>query len=118
MARSIDARKWREWRQRMQRFEERQQSVAAFCYDEGVSEASFYHWRRRLLAEPSVPERGSDADATTDFKPVRLLAATSIAVRLPGGTRLRVPSSDPQAVRLVIETVARLDAEHAGGGPC
>ena len=118
MARSSDARKWREWRGRMQRFEEGQQSVAAFCRDEGVSEASYYQWRKRL-AEPSAQGPGGDgADAAAGFKPVRVLTATSIAVRLPGGTRLRVPSSDPQAVRLVIETLACLDAQRAGDGPC
>ena len=117
MARSRDARKWQEWRQRMQRFEERQESVAAFCRDEGVSEASFYHWRRRL-AEPLVQELGDRVDATSGFRPVHVLTATHISVRLPGGTRLRVPSSDPEAVRLVIETLACLDAQRAGGGPC
>ena len=117
MARSRDARKWQEWRRRMQRFEERQQSVAAFCRDEGVSEASFYQWRKRL-AEPSVQELHGEADATTGFRPVRVLTATHISVRLPGGARLRVPSSDPQAVRLVIETLVSLDAQCAGGGPC
>lgn len=117
MARLMDARKWQEWRGRMQRFEERRGSVAAFCRGEGVSEASFYQWRRRL-AEASVQERGGGADATAGFRPVHVLRATSIAARLPGGTRLRVPCTDPQAVRLVIETLARLDAQRAGGGPC
>jgi len=117
MARSRDARKWREWRGRMQRFEETQQSVAAFCRDEGVLEASFYQWQRRL-AEPSVQGLGGELDATADFRPVRVLTATRVSVRLPGGTRLWVPSSDPETVRLVIETLACLDAQHAGGGPC
>jgi transposase-like protein len=117
MARSRDARRWQEWRRRMQRFEEGQQSVAAFCRDEGVSDASFYQWRRRL-AEPSVQELDREADATTGFRPVRVLTATHISVRLPGGTRLRVPSSDPQAVRLVIETLAHLDTQRVGGGSC
>ena len=117
MARSVDARKWQEWRRRLRRFEERQQSVAAFCRAEGVSEAAFYQWRRRL-AETPVQEPDDGADAAIGFKPVRVLAATSIVVRLPGGTRLRVPSADPQALRLVIETVAGLDAQRVGGGPC
>ena len=117
MARSRDARKWQQWRRRMRGFEKGQQTVAAFCREEGVSEASFYHWRRRL-ADPSAQERGGEADSTAGFRPVRVLRAAQISVRLPGGTRLQVPSSDPEAVRLVIETLARLDAQRAGDGPC
>jgi len=117
MARSRDARKWREWRRRMRGYEKGRQSVAAFCRDEGVSEASFYQWRRRL-AEPPVQELDSEADVRAGFRPVHVLRAARISVCLPGGTRLRVPSSDPQAVRLVIETLARLDVQRAGGSPC
>jgi hypothetical protein len=99
------------------RFEKREQSVAAFCREEGVSEASFYQWRKRLADTPA--QGPSDpTDAAAGFKPVSVLAAASIAVRLPGGTRLRVPSSDPYALRLVLETLASFDAQRSGGGSC
>jgi len=39
-------------------------------------------------------------------------------VQLPGGTQLQVPTSDRRALRLVIDTLARADAQCAGGGPC
>ncbi len=50
--------------------------------------------------------------------PVRLVGSAGVVVQLPGGTQLHVPTSDPQALRLVIDTLARADAERAGGGPC
>ena len=37
-----------QWTERLHRFEESQQTVAEFCKAEGVSEASFYQWKRRL----------------------------------------------------------------------
>jgi hypothetical protein len=47
-----------------------------------------------------------------------LVSSAGVVVQLPGGTRLEVPISDPQALRLVIDALARADAERAGGGPC
>jgi hypothetical protein len=47
-----------------------------------------------------------------------LVAATSVAVHLPGGTEFCVPTSDPQALRLVIDALAGADAERAGGASC
>ncbi len=117
MARPVDRRKWHEWRRRMRRFEKTQRSIAAFCRGEGVSEASFYQWRRRL-ARPTEARKGKADKATGGFTPVRLAAVTGVTVRLPGGTQLQVPTSDPQVLRLVIATLARVDARRAGGGPC
>jgi transposase-like protein len=38
------------WSRRMQRFERSDLTVAAFCQSEGVSQASYYYWRRKLRA--------------------------------------------------------------------
>ncbi len=112
MAGFLDSPRVREWKRRMARFGEARQSVAEFCRKEGISAPSFYQWRKRLC------QRASPADRTAEFTPVRLVAATSVAVHLPGGTQLHVPTSDPQALRLVVATLARIDARRAGGGPC
>jgi hypothetical protein len=101
-----------EWQRRMTRFGEARQSVAEFCRQEGVSSVSFYQWRKRLAAAVGP------AEEPTGFKPVRLVAAAGIAVDLPGGTHLHVPTSDPQVLRLVIELLARLDAQQGGDSRC
>ena len=48
MAREPSPVKPQQWTERLQRFEESQQTVAEFCKAEGVSEGSFYQWKRRL----------------------------------------------------------------------
>ncbi len=112
MAGSLDSRRVREWQRRMSRFQAAQQSVAEFCRKEGVSAPSFYQWRKRLA------QRARPAEEEARFRPVRLVASAGIAVHLPGGTQLHVPTSDRQALRLVLNTLARADARRAGGGPC
>ncbi len=112
MAGSLDSSKVREWRRRMARFQEAQQSVAEFCRKEGVSAPSFYQWRKRLTQRPTGTEEAAG------FRPVRLVGSADVAVQLPGGTQLQVPTSDRRALRLVIDTLARADAQRVGGGPC
>ncbi len=102
----------------MARFHGGRQTVAEFCRQEGVSAPSFYQWRKRLSEGPRPAEEAAG------FRPVRLvgtngtLVAAGVAAQLPGGTQLHIPTSDRRALRLVIDTLARVDAQRAGGGPC
>lgn len=118
MAGSLDSRKVREWQRRMTRFEEARQSVAEFCRTEGVSVPSFYQWRKRLARRPRAAAGTNAALVAAEFQPVRLVGLAGVAVQLPGGTQLQIPTSDRRALRLVIDTLARADAQRAGGGPC
>lgn len=117
MARSFSAQKRDEWQRRLARFQQSRQSIAAFCRQEGVSPPSFYLWRKRLASSPRrIP---SAPPSPTGFKPVRLLPSAELCVKLPGGTQLVVPTTDPASLRLVIETLAHVDAQQAGGArPC
>ncbi len=108
MAGSSGSQKLREWQRRMTWFEEARQPVTAFCHKEGVSVASWYRWRKRLLRWPGP----ADEVASAGFRPVRVVGSASIVVQL------QVPTSDPQALRLVIDTLARVDAKRAGGVSC
>ncbi|TWT92267.1 IS66 family insertion sequence element accessory protein TnpA [Neorhodopirellula pilleata] len=38
----------RQWRERIERFDDAGTTIAEFCHAEGYSVASFYQWRRRL----------------------------------------------------------------------
>jgi transposase-like protein len=96
----------------MRRFRKSRQSVSEFCRQEGVSAPSFYSWRKRLNSADS-----QEPPPPAGFRPVRLLSAAGVSVQLPGGTQLVVPLADAESLRLVIETVARADAERESR-PC
>jgi hypothetical protein len=116
MARSSSVSRQQFWQQRLARFQASRQTVVEFCRKEGVSQPSFYLWRKRL-SPPSVGRPGTKLPA--GFRAVHLLPSANVSVQLPGGTQLVVPMADRESLRLVIETVTRIDAAVAGGDrPC
>jgi hypothetical protein len=61
--------------------------VKVFCRDRGVSEPSFYSWRKRLAT--SQPVRFALVDGTSDrndHAPVELVLASGDRVRIAPGT--------------------------------
>jgi hypothetical protein len=116
MARSLSPAKTDEWQQRLARFRQSELTVAAFCRQEGVSAPSFYLWRKRLAS--SQPAKQKRSKPSAGFRPVRLLPSVSVdvSVQLPGGTQLVVPTTDRESLRLVIETLARVDADRMSEG--
>lgn len=83
------------WTERLQRFEQAQMTVAQFCASEGVSQPSFYNWKRRLRSS-----REPTARAVAKFVPVSLQPApdqrapaashANATIELPGGIRIHV----------------------------
>jgi hypothetical protein len=115
MARSVSVRKTLEWRRRLRRFRKSRQSIAAFCRQEGVSPPSFYLWRKRLA---EVPAERQIAAPPAGFRPVRIVPAAGVSVQLPGGSQLLVPGGDAECLRVVVETIARVDAQQRGAASC
>ena len=82
-----DEGKERLWRRLIEEWRDGTESVRAFCERRGVSEQSFYGWRRELWKR--------DAETPT-FVPVRVIAdeataeAGGLEVVLAGGRRVRV----------------------------
>lgn len=115
MARGADQGAAARWRERFERFQSSQMSVARFRQFEGVSQPSFYQWRRRLANDRADSASGASGDAATSrsFAPVRLIVGASVAAWLPGGTSLEIPLGDAEAARFVLETIVRADAERA-----
>jgi transposase len=87
----------RRWVERLERFAAGNHTVAAFCTAEGVSQANFYLWRRRL-AQP-VP---SPLVCAPTVVPLRVAPspATPIELALPSGTVVRF-SADTRPELLV-----------------
>jgi hypothetical protein len=125
MARRADQGAIAKWRDRLERFRSSQMSVAQFCQFEGVSQPSFYQWRRRLAMEradgAAFGAVAGEARTRRSFAPVRLIVDANVVAWLPGGTRLEIPLDDA-AARIALETIVRLDAERAASerptGPC
>ena len=54
MARTKSAEVWALWRDRLRRFQSSDLTVAAFCDWEGVSQAAFYVWRKKLSVDSGL----------------------------------------------------------------
>jgi hypothetical protein len=106
MSRGASAQKRSQWRERFRRFARSKLSVIEFCRREGVSTPSFYQWRQKLADSSSNgPARRSPTLAS--FVPVQVATASDLQVNFPNGVRLTLPVSDPELVRISIDTIAQ-----------
>ncbi len=99
------------WQARLERFEAGRLCVREFCAREGVSQASFYNWRRRLA---------SSSQAKPAFQQIHVATTTTataaLAIELPGGARLQVAADQVELARAVVREVAMAAQASAGGG--
>ena len=88
------------WADRLDRFRRSGQTVAQFCAAEGVSEPSYYVWKRTLEAGGAA--LASSAVPGPTLVPIRLTPspATGIELVLPSGAVVRFPTDVP-AERIV-----------------
>jgi hypothetical protein len=101
MGKKIEA-KSEYWRQRIAEQERSGMSVQRFCEEQGLTEQSFYLWRKRLREQPpmrfSVVETGLARQQRATEPDLELVLAT--------GERLRIGASvDPTALRRVLEAL-------------
>jgi transposase-like protein len=144
MARAKSVEKQRYWRAVVRRQKGSGLSVAAFCRLEGVSEASFYAWKRRLRrdtgqvsgtrgsATPKAAARATGksrskmarepAPMAAGFVPVRISGKPRrpmFQVRWPGGFSVRIPTACDRAdVEVVLRAVDRLARQGREGEAC
>ena len=90
MVRGPDAKKVKEWTERLERFSNWDQTVVEFCRSEQVSQPSFYKWKQRLagILKTPRPRRRSPTKASSGFKEVRLSPledSPDVTIRLPSG---------------------------------
>ena len=109
MARTADWSRRQVWQQRLQRFEQCDLTVVAFCRAEGVSVASFQQWRR-ILGHRPVARRQARPMRRQEFLPVEIVGAATIEIHLPNGVRLRMPAGDVATLEAAVAAVARLPA--------
>lgn len=118
MARTKSAEVWKSWRDRMRRYQSTDLTVAAFCDWEGVSQAAFYVWRKKLQADCSVRPQACLLGQLAKYTPVpgfvQILpglssaqdATAKVVMTLVGGTRVEFPASDHELIAHVVVSVA------------
>ncbi len=94
------------WRERLRRFASSQISVSQFSLSEGVSQPSYYYWKKKLRELPSDAKSKSPV-TDLQFMPLRLATESAnpiipqsdeqagppvagTTIELPGGVRIRV----------------------------
>jgi len=112
MPRGPSPQKRTEWRERLQRYAGSELSVTEFCQREEVSPASFHRWRKKLGCSPKGQAPLSPPRAR--FVPVQVTASHCVEVNFPNGIRLTVPVSDPELVRMSIDTIAQVQTQRGG----
>jgi hypothetical protein len=90
------------WADLIRQHEQSGVAVKDFCHDRGVSEPSFYSWRKRLST--SEPVRFALVDAGASGTNPR--ASSSVELILVSGDRLRIPpGADAATLRTVLSVL-------------
>ena len=96
------------WRDRLARSRGSDVPVTQFCREEGVSVASFYHWRKRLGDQQKTKRSRRSGNRpvmprkSQPFVPVHVPASVIAEVEFPNGVRVRVPATNVEALRAAI----------------
>ena len=98
------------WQMAVETFKSSGLSVRQFCEKEGLSEASFYSWRKKLTADKKNENTKAESGQTEPFIHVSMPAAnsTSLELTLLSGNILRIGSgADKQTLIDVISILQR-----------
>lgn len=105
MPRGASVRKQVEWRERLECFQQSGVTASQFCHAGGVSQATFYAWRRRLNEQPEG-RKVRRARKAAQFLPVQVTQSADIEFSFPNGARMRLPAHDRELLRFSIQSVA------------
>ena len=90
------------WADLIRQHEQSGVPVKDFCRDQGVSEPSFYSWRKRLASREPVKFALVDAGASV----TNPRASSSVELILGSGDRLRIPAgADAATLRTVLSVL-------------
>lgn len=95
--------KVKEWLARLDRFEQAGQTITQFCQEEGVSQSTFFQWRKKLKSAGN--RTGSNA-----FQPVQLTPSIPLpqvaTIRLEDGIEIEL-GNDPCVAGAIVEVVVK-----------
>jgi len=113
MPRLPDPKRALQWRQRLNRFERSELTIAEFCRLEGFSTASFYLWRRKLR-DRELSHGPAFVPVPLDTNQLPCNDRQGLQIDLPGGAVINVPSGTTNsATRELIAAVVQATAAEA-----
>lgn len=100
----------RQWRERFERFDQSELTVAEFCELEGYSTGSFYQWRRKLDAEEPC-EPPSFIPVSLGSNDLEDRSDRRIEIELPGGATVRLaiqatPAEQRQLIAAIVQATS------------
>lgn len=119
MRRGSNPVKVQQWTERLERFDQSGQTVAEFCHHEGLSQPSFYQWKKKLASQASPAFSPAKSSRPSAFRAVEVtspaLAATT--VRLANGIEIEL-GGDLRVIQAVVKQLLEVPASamSAGGG--
>ncbi len=100
------------WQMVMETFKSSQLSIRQFCKQEGLSEPSFYSWRKKL-AKDNEPLKNEQKDTSSSaFIEVAMPRNESVALELvlSSGNTLRINScTDSQTLTMVLSALCKAE---------
>jgi Transposase len=92
------------WRDIIKDCMESGQSIRSYCQRRGISEGSFYYWRKKL---PHQTEPKLNQVIAPTFVPMRLLNPISFRVKVdcPSGHRVSIAGVDSQTLKAVFASL-------------
>jgi transposase-like protein len=128
MAKTSSADRRRFWQELFAKREALGLSVAQVCQEAGVSQATFYAWRKRLQSSrqtsAAVGSRRSRTKTASPLVPVRIVPdrtdadrTRTMVVELLGAVRVQIPPGfDASTIQAVLQAASSL--RHGGSSPC
>jgi hypothetical protein len=81
MPRGPSPKKLKQWTARLKRFEASNQTVVRFCQVEGVSQPSFYQWKKKLASQAGRSGLADKPNETRGgFRPVEISSPVAAAI--------------------------------------
>jgi transposase-like protein len=101
-AKQRDPQRERLWRRTMSAWQSSGLSVRQYCLGHGLTEASFYYWRRELRRRDAqrLPSLASE------FVPVTVVPAATLEVRCPSGHVVSLPTANVATLRMLFAALA------------
>ena len=105
-----DLEDYRQWQQRLARYQTTEMNLDVFCLQEGVSRPTFYRWKRRLDEDISESPEADSAEHQRPesneslFLPISL-KSSRVEIELPNGGVVRLPSDVSKDVLVAVVRV-------------